>query len=163
VTDDERCAIIDQAFATLERLDRRLPRPLSGPSVIRRPHQEPPQGRRGPSDAEIEQLRGRGCMGSQPPLPNTCRMEAPFGQALMRGESKFRARRWRDHIRLLAPLAFVSPRIIAAIVDGTPPSDLTVTGLAKGLPYSWAEQEQGIGLDDIQVANRSSLLSKPLM
>ena len=46
------------------------------------------------------------------------------------------------HIRLLAPLAFVSPRIIAAIVDGTAPADLTVTGLAKALPYSWAEQER---------------------
>ena len=50
------------------------------------------------------------------------------------------------HIRLLAPLAFVSPRIIAAIVDGTAPADFTVTGLAKALPYSWAEQEQSIGL-----------------
>ena len=50
------------------------------------------------------------------------------------------------HIRLLAPLAFVSPRIIAAIFDGTAPADLTVTGLAKALPYSWAEQEQSIGL-----------------
>ena len=50
------------------------------------------------------------------------------------------------HIRLLAPLAFVSPRIIAAIIDGTAPADLTVTGLAKALPYSWAEQEQSIGL-----------------
>jgi hypothetical protein len=57
------------------------------------------------------------------------------------------------HIRLLAPLAFLSPRIIAAIVDGTAPADLTVTGLAQALPYSWAEQEQRIGLDDIQVAN----------
>ena len=46
------------------------------------------------------------------------------------------------HIRLLAPLAFVSPRIIAAIVDGTAPADLTVTGLAKALPCSWAEQER---------------------
>jgi site-specific DNA recombinase len=36
--------------------------------------------------------------------------------------------------------------IIAAIVDGTAPADLTVTGLAKALPYSWAEQEQSIGL-----------------
>jgi hypothetical protein len=34
--------------------------------------------------------------------------------------------------------AFLSPRIIAAIVDGTAPTDLTVTGLAKALPYSWA-------------------------
>ena len=52
------------------------------------------------------------------------------------------------HIRLLSPLAFVSPRIIAAIADGTAPADLTVTGLAKALPYSWAEQEQSIELDD---------------
>jgi site-specific DNA recombinase len=50
------------------------------------------------------------------------------------------------HIRLLAPLAFLSPRIIAAIVDGTAPPELTVTGLAKALPYSWAEQEQRIEL-----------------
>jgi hypothetical protein len=48
------------------------------------------------------------------------------------------------HIRLLAPLAFLSPRIIAAIVDGAAPADLTVTGLAKALPYSWAEQERAI-------------------
>jgi mannose-6-phosphate isomerase-like protein (cupin superfamily) len=50
------------------------------------------------------------------------------------------------HIRLLAPLAFLSPRIIAAIFDGTAPADLTVTALAKALSYSWAEQEQNIGL-----------------
>ena len=34
------------------------------------------------------------------------------------------------HIRLPAPLAFLSPRIIAAIVDGTAPADLTVSGRA---------------------------------
>jgi site-specific DNA recombinase len=50
------------------------------------------------------------------------------------------------HIRLLAPLAFVSPRIVAAIVDGSAPADLTVTGLAKALPQSWAEQEPSVGL-----------------
>jgi hypothetical protein len=50
------------------------------------------------------------------------------------------------HIRLLAPLAFLSPHIIAAIVDGTAPADLTVTGLAKALPYSWIEQEERVGL-----------------
>jgi site-specific DNA recombinase len=44
------------------------------------------------------------------------------------------------HVRLLAPLAFVSPRIVAAIADSSAPADLTVTGLAKALPYSWAEQ-----------------------
>jgi site-specific DNA recombinase len=50
------------------------------------------------------------------------------------------------HIRLLAPLALVSPRIVAAIIDGSAPAHLTVTGLAKALPYSWAEQERSIGL-----------------
>jgi site-specific DNA recombinase len=43
------------------------------------------------------------------------------------------------HIRLLAPLAFVSPRIISEIIDGAACPDLTVTGLANGLAYSWAE------------------------
>ena len=41
------------------------------------------------------------------------------------------------------PLAFLSPLIIAAI-DGPAPADLNVTGLAKALPYSWAEQERAI-------------------
>ncbi len=50
------------------------------------------------------------------------------------------------HIRLLAPLAFVSPRIIVALIDGTAPADLTVTGLARALPYSWTQQERRIGL-----------------
>lgn len=45
------------------------------------------------------------------------------------------------HVRLLAPLALVAPRIVAAIADGNAPADLTVTGLAKALPYSWAQQE----------------------
>jgi len=50
------------------------------------------------------------------------------------------------NVRLLAPLAFVSPKIVSAIIDGTVPADLTVTGLAKALPHSWAEQERRIGL-----------------
>ena len=45
------------------------------------------------------------------------------------------------HIRLLAPLAFLSPRIVAAIIDGSAPADLTATSLARALPHSWAEQE----------------------
>ena len=102
-------------------------------------------------------------------------IHAPCAKPAMRPESRdalltaiAKARRWIDdirlgrvatfaevaageaqgerHIRLLAPLAFLSPRMIAAIVDGTAPANLTVTGLAKALPYSWAEQEQRIGL-----------------
>jgi site-specific DNA recombinase len=50
------------------------------------------------------------------------------------------------YIRLLACLAFVSPRIVAAIAAGRAPTNLTVTGLARALPYSWAQQERDIGV-----------------
>jgi site-specific DNA recombinase len=50
------------------------------------------------------------------------------------------------HVRFLAPLAFTSPRLIAAIADGSAPADLTVTALAKALPYVWAEQDRRSGL-----------------
>ena len=49
------------------------------------------------------------------------------------------------HIRLLAPLAFLSPRIVSALLDGTAPADLTLTKLARALPYSWTEQERRVG------------------
>jgi site-specific DNA recombinase len=52
------------------------------------------------------------------------------------------------HVRFLAPLAFVSPRIVSAIMDGTAPAHLTVTLLAKALPYSWAEQDRRLGVGD---------------
>ena len=45
------------------------------------------------------------------------------------------------HIRLLAPLAFLSPRIIKAIAEGRAPSGLTVTSLARDLPIGWHAQE----------------------
>jgi DNA invertase Pin-like site-specific DNA recombinase len=48
------------------------------------------------------------------------------------------------HVRFLAPLAFVSPGVVKAIMDGAAPADLTVTALAKALPYSWVEQERRI-------------------
>jgi site-specific DNA recombinase len=50
------------------------------------------------------------------------------------------------HIRLLFPLAFVSPRIIGAIMDSSAPPDLNVTGLAQPLAHSWNQQESRIGL-----------------
>jgi len=40
----------------------------------------------------------------------------------------------------------VSPRIVAALIDGSAPADLTITALAKALPCSWAEQERRLGL-----------------
>jgi DNA invertase Pin-like site-specific DNA recombinase len=50
------------------------------------------------------------------------------------------------HIRFLAPLAFLSPRIIDAIANGDVPASATVSGLVRSLPHNWAEQEQLFGL-----------------
>jgi site-specific DNA recombinase len=50
------------------------------------------------------------------------------------------------HIRLLVPLAFLSPRIVSGLLDGTAPARLTITALARALPWSWAEQERRLGL-----------------
>jgi site-specific DNA recombinase len=50
------------------------------------------------------------------------------------------------HIRLVLPLAFLSPRIVSGLLDGTAPAGLTITALARMLPWSWAEQERRLGL-----------------
>jgi DNA invertase Pin-like site-specific DNA recombinase len=50
------------------------------------------------------------------------------------------------HIRLLLRLAFVSPRIVSNILDGTAPASLTVAASARALPWCWAEQERRLGL-----------------
>jgi site-specific DNA recombinase len=50
------------------------------------------------------------------------------------------------HVRRLAPLAYLSPKIIQAIADGTAPASLTVSHLTGALPRSWADQEQLLGL-----------------
>jgi site-specific DNA recombinase len=50
------------------------------------------------------------------------------------------------YIRMLLPLAFVSPRIVAVIAEGRAAANLTVSSLVRALPYSWAEQERSIGL-----------------
>src|SRR6516164_6721557 len=47
------------------------------------------------------------------------------------------------HIRLLAPLAFIPPRTLAAIIDGTGPHDATVTALAQAVPYRWDRSPGG--------------------
>lgn len=50
------------------------------------------------------------------------------------------------HVRFLAPLAYLSPRIIEAIADGRAPADLTVTRLVRDLPVLWAQQERQLRL-----------------
>jgi hypothetical protein len=46
------------------------------------------------------------------------------------------------HTRFLAPLAFLSPRIVAAIANGDVPAGATVSALVRSLPFNWAEQER---------------------
>jgi hypothetical protein len=48
------------------------------------------------------------------------------------------------HVRLLAPLAFVSPLLVSDFIDGRMPAHLTVTGIAKKLAYSWATQRTDV-------------------
>jgi heavy metal efflux system protein len=44
---------------------------------------------------------------------------------------------YRRHVRLLAPLAFTPPGMLAAIIARAAPSDLTVTALAQTIPNAW--------------------------
>lgn len=50
------------------------------------------------------------------------------------------------YVRRLAVLAFLSPKIVAAIIDETAPADLTVTSLTRALPHCWTAQEQMFGV-----------------
>jgi hypothetical protein len=54
------------------------------------------------------------------------------------------------HIRFLAPLAFVSPTFISAVINRTSSTMATLTGLAKTLSVSWAKQ----GPDQPHVSKR---------
>lgn len=49
-------------------------------------------------------------------------------------------------MRFLAPLAYLSPRIIEeAIAEGRAPVDVTVTMLVRNLPAVWADQDKQLG------------------
>jgi hypothetical protein len=50
------------------------------------------------------------------------------------------------HVRRLAPLAFLSPKIIQALANEVASSGLSVSRLTLALPHSWAEQEKVFGL-----------------
>jgi site-specific DNA recombinase len=50
------------------------------------------------------------------------------------------------YIRLLAPLAFLSPRVVEAIAAGGVRPDLTVSSLVNNLPLAWSEQGRRLGL-----------------
>jgi len=48
------------------------------------------------------------------------------------------------------PLAFLSPKIIEAIVEGRQPPELTIISLARriDIPLLWSAQQQVLGLAD---------------
>jgi site-specific DNA recombinase len=50
------------------------------------------------------------------------------------------------HVRRLASLAFLSPRIIQALANEEASSGLSVSRLTLALPHSWAQQEKMFGL-----------------
>jgi hypothetical protein len=66
-------------------------------------------------------------------------VKADRPDAPSRGQDEVSEGKAERHIRLLAPLAFLSPRIVSALLDGAVPADLTLAQLAAGLPYSWIE------------------------
>jgi site-specific DNA recombinase len=49
-------------------------------------------------------------------------------------------------VRFLAPLAYLSPRIVDAIAEGLAPADLNVSNLARKLSLSWKEQKAQLAL-----------------
>lgn len=65
------------------------------------------------------------------------------------------------YVRDLLPLAFLSPRIVEAIVEGRQPPELTVISLTRrmDLPLLWAAQEQALGLSLPSLLNRSTSAS----
>jgi hypothetical protein len=48
------------------------------------------------------------------------------------------------HVRRLAPLAFLSPKIIQALESEETSPGLSVSWLTLALPHSWAEQEKKV-------------------
>ncbi len=64
-----------------------------------------------------------------------------LGRVASRAEIADREGLGERHVRLLASLAFVAPRVVGAIADRSAPADLTVTTLAKAPPYLWVQQE----------------------
>jgi site-specific DNA recombinase len=68
--------------------------------------------------------------------------ELAHGRAASFAAIALREGKVERHVRLLASLAFVSPRIVSALLEGTAPAGLTISALAGALPWSWAEQER---------------------
>lgn len=66
--------------------------------------------------------------------------ELENGDAQSVAEIAKREKRVERHIRLLLPLAYLSPRTIKAFLTGSISARETVTSLAKALPFEWSRQ-----------------------
>jgi site-specific DNA recombinase len=65
------------------------------------------------------------------------------GRAASFAEIAKREGKVERHIRLLAPLAFISPQLVSGIIDGHVPSVAVIT-LAKHVSWSWGQQRTGV-------------------
>jgi site-specific DNA recombinase len=107
-----------------------------------------------------------------------------FDRSLVRAVA--RARRWRRqietsqlasigaiarnehlaprYVRDLMPLAFLSPEIIEAIVEGHQPPELTIISLARriDIPLLWSAQQQVLGLADSKPPQPSQIAEESL-
>jgi hypothetical protein len=71
------------------------------------------------------------------------------GRAASFAEIAKREGKVERHIRLLAPLAFVSPQSVSAVIDGQVPP-VAVTALAKHVSWSWAQQRTDVSSPQIR-------------
>ena len=62
------------------------------------------------------------------------------GRVASLAEVARRENKTERHVRLLAPLAFIPPPLVRAIIDGSVKPDLTVTSLATRLPVLWSQE-----------------------
>ena len=69
------------------------------------------------------------------------------GQAVFTREIAAREGVNERFVRRLIPLAFLSPAIVQAIVEGRHPADLTGEALSRGIdiPVEWAKQDAALG------------------
>jgi DNA invertase Pin-like site-specific DNA recombinase len=80
-------------------------------------------------------------------LLNAIRRASAWVHALKSGQAKSfteiaaREALGRRHVRRLAVLPFLAPKVVEAVATCTAPADLTVSVLTEALPHCWAEQE----------------------
>ncbi len=96
---------------------------------------------------ETKIIAGAQVSATDPTLVRTLSKANSWMQALQDGTALIEIARRDGHaesyVRTRIPLAFLSPRIQAAILDGTQPRHLSVEHILRvGIPFDWSEQER---------------------